>query len=288
MAKYEYIITEKFNNYKVLDFYRYFYLSKTKLGMIRQNSTVNGKKVYETYILKTNDVLSFVLPNEKMVEPYKKKIEVVFEDKNFLIINKPLDILVHPDGVNLNKTLVNAVRYYFDSKGDHTIVRYCHRLDFSTTGLIIFVKDPLTNSYMNEKISKHLVKRDYLAIVSGILDGNGTIDKKIGKDRHHNSRRRAGNYGLDAVTNYHVIKKMKKCTLVKLSLTTGRTHQIRVHMKYIGHPLVGDLLYGGNISISSNLMLLSYKLEFLNPYTNELIKLTLPLTMEMERIVNEK
>lgn len=287
MANYTYKITKKFNNFTLLEFYRYFYLAKAKLGEIRQASSVNGVLVYENYKLKTNDLLSFSLTEENDIKPFKKKIEVVYEDDNFLIINKPLDILVHSDGVNTDKTLSNAVRYYYDSKGQNTLVRYCHRLDYSTTGLIIFVKDPLTNSYVNELISHHSVKRDYLAIVSGVMTGTGVIDKKIGKDRHHNSRRRVGNTGLDAITNYTVLKNLKKCSLLKLELTTGRTHQIRVHMKYMGHPLVGDELYGGNMTISKNLMLLSYHLELKNPYTDELIDLTLPLTNDMQRVVDK-
>lgn len=288
MAKYTYRITEKFSGFSVLDYYRYFYLSKSKIGLIRQNSFVNNVKVYENHLLKKDDLLSFTIEETKFVEPLKLSLKVVYEDKNFLIIDKPRDMIVHSDGVNTNKTLVNAVRFYFDKIGLKVPVRYCHRLDFETTGIIIFVKDPLTNSYMNELISHHKVTRDYLAIVSGIINGSGIINKKIGKDRHHNSRRRVSPKGLDAVTNYEVISKMKRCALVKLRLETGRTHQIRVHMKYIGHPLVGDSLYEGNSTIGKKLMLQSYHLEFVNPYNDKTVDLTLPLRQDMQKIVDTK
>lgn len=289
MARYSYNIIK--GGIKVIDFFSSFYLGKEKINYFRFNKgsiLVNNKEVDINYILNANDKL-VLITNEKLdTKPLKKKINIIYEDEYYLIINKPINILVHSDGAqNLDNTLVNALTYYYQNKGYDFPVRYCHRLDKDTSGLMIFVKDPLTESYIKALIEKRELHRTYLALVEGIIDKNMTINKPIGRNRHINGKYMVSPTGKEAITMVESIKCFKKYSLVSVSLKTGRTHQIRVHLSSIGHPILGDTLYGGATSLIKRQALHSHEVTFINPHNGKNYHFIAPLPFDMNTLVKE-
>ncbi|MGM9972377.1 MAG: RluA family pseudouridine synthase [Anaeroplasmataceae bacterium] len=283
-----YVINKTFNNKTLDEFLKYYHLSLNKINDIE--ILLNNKECSSKTILKENDILSIITKEEIDFSPMPGNLDIIYEDDYLLIINKPAGILVHPDSKDKTGCIVNLVANYYQSMGKNMQVRYLHRIDTDTTGLLMFAKDILTASYFNYLISIHSIKRTYLAIVCGNMEiKEGIIDEPIGEDRHHNQRRRVSKTGKKAITHYEVIGNLAhNYSLVKLVLETGRTHQIRVHMKYIGHPLAGDLLYGGSIKYINRQALHSYMLDFKHPYTNEDIHLEAPIPLDMKKIIKNK
>ena len=286
MSQYRYIVNE--GGKTVFDYLSSFNLGKEKIKYYRLNNSIfiNGeKKPTDTKLVK-GDILVLENKLDKLdVLPLAKKISILYEDEYLLIINKPTNIVVHSDGAeNINNTLVNAVAYYYKNKGLDIPVRYVHRLDKDTTGIIIFAKDPLTESYLSSKIEERLLHRDYLALVSGSIKKDLVINKPIGRDRHINGKYRISETGKEAITLVSVQKDYKKFSLVRLSLKTGRTHQIRVHLSSIGHPILGDTLYGGSDNLIKRQALQSYYVTFKDIRGRD-IEVYAKLPYDMERIV---
>lgn len=178
----------------------------------------------------------------------------------------------HPNNpLEETNTLMNAATYYLQAKGEIRNIRQIHRLDRDTTGAILFAKHGLAGSIFDQLLEKRKIKRTYIAAVHGGLhQKKGTINKPIGRDRHHATRRRVSPSGQTAITHYQVLKEdqANQLTYVKCWLETGRTHQIRVHFSSIGHPIVGDILYGGKPLVKRQ-ALHAAKLEFIHPFTQE-------------------
>lgn len=290
MARYSYNIIK--GGIKVIDFFSSFYLGKEKVSYFKNNKgsiIVNDKIVDINYTLNVSDKLVLITNEILDTKPLKKKINIIYEDDYYLIINKPINILVHSDGAeNLDNTLVNAVTYYYLNKGYDFPVRYCHRLDKDTSGLMIFVKDPLTESYIKALIEKRELHRSYLALVEGIIDKNININKPIGRNRHINGKYMVSPTGKEAITIVQSVKCFKKYSLVNVTLKTGRTHQIRVHLSSIGHPILGDTLYGGAMNLIQRQALHSHKVEFINPHTLKLLKFEAPLPFDMNSLIKER
>ncbi|MBB6443435.1 RluA family pseudouridine synthase [Bacillus benzoevorans] len=200
-------------------------------------------------------------------------LSILYEDDHLLVVNKPAGMDTHPNAPDQTNTLANAAAFYLQSKGEFRQIKHVHRLDRDTTGAVLFAKHPFVGSLLDQMLEKREIKRTYLAIVHGILTNlKGTIDEPIGRDRHHPVRRRVSPKGMPAVTHYEVLKieQRKKSTMIKCQLATGRTHQIRVHLSHIGHPLAGDMLYGGK-PVFTRQALHAVKLEFIHPFTEEKI-----------------
>ncbi len=230
--------------------------------------------------LKQGDKLQIRLfvDEEYGVEPQYIPIEICYEDDHLLIVNKPAGIDTHPN-VGERDTLANAVAYHLQTEGLQTKIRHIHRLDRDTSGGVVFAKHPLAGPLLDGMLEKRLISRTYIAFVHGCLkQKKGTITAKIGRDRHHPTRRRVSNTGDHAVTHYEVIKYYTKnnVTLVKLTLDTGRTHQIRVHMSHHGYPIVGDILYGGKPEGIKRQALHAEHIHMIHPFTNESIDVDIP------------
>ncbi|WP_141433071.1 RluA family pseudouridine synthase [Bacillus sp. 03113] len=209
-------------------------------------------------------------------------INVIYEDDHMLILNKPSHMDTHPNEPQQMNTLINGATYYLQKKGERCQLKHIHRLDRDTTGAVLFAKHALAGSILDRMLEERLIKRTYVALVHGIMKKEkGTIKEPIGRDRHHATRRRVSKGGQQAITHYEVVQKdtNQQLTLVKCELDTGRTHQIRVHFSYIGHPLAGDQLYGGN-AIFSRQALHAVKMEFQHPFTEELITCHAPFLDE--------
>jgi 23S rRNA pseudouridine1911/1915/1917 synthase len=244
----------------------------THLFRMEHNVLVNGMKANWNHPLKFGDKVLIKLFEEMVpliTVDFFYDIQVLYEDDHVIVINKPPFMSTHPNDESDKSTLVHAAQFYVQSKGEKVLVRQVHRLDKDTTGAILFAKHALSGAILDRMLEKHEIKRTYLAFVDGhITKKKGTIREPIGRDRHHATRRRVSASGQAAATHYQVIKEDKGHSYVKCWLETGRTHQIRVHLSHIGHPLLGDTLYGGK-PLFKRQALHAGKLEFTHPITGE-------------------
>ncbi|MBP3040342.1 RluA family pseudouridine synthase [Bacillaceae bacterium Marseille-Q3522] len=251
---------------------------------------VNKKPANWQKPLQINDQLAIkmftALPFD--VVPAPQNIKVLYEDDHLIVLNKPAFIDTHPNHKDENNALINTLAYYLQGKNEYRKIMHIHRLDRDTSGAILFAKHPLIGSILDRMLSERQIKRTYFAAVHGIIEKrNGTIAKPIGRDRHHSTRRRVSKTGQDAVTHYEVISfdAIKQLTIIKCQLDTGRTHQIRVHFSSIGHPLAGDLLYGGK-PVFNRQALHAASLTFVHPFTKEKINCVAQETDEVSAYLN--
>lgn len=241
---------------------------------------VNGIIANWTALLQTGDRMQLQLFTNKPfpITPVHSPIKIVYEDEHIVVVNKQAGIDTHPNDKNETNTLANAVAFYLQERDEYRHVRHVHRLDKDTTGAVIFSKHALAGAILDKMLEERTVQRTYVALVHGVMKKNaGIIDSPIGRDRHHPTRRRVSRTGQTARTEYKVIETLanKNLTLVQCKLLTGRTHQIRVHLSSISHPLVGDMLYGGK-KLASRQALHAMKLQFFHPFTRELISCIAP------------
>nr|WP_163102062.1 RluA family pseudouridine synthase [Peribacillus alkalitolerans] len=241
---------------------------------------VNGKVPNWLATLNAGDriLLPFFIEEEPEIEPTFHEIDVLYEDDHVIVLNKPAGVDTHPSSHEQINSLINFVSFYCLSNAELRKVRHIHRLDKDTTGAILFAKHAFVGSLLDKLLEERKVKRTYLALVQGHLkQKKGTIDQPIGRDRHHATRRRVSPTGQSAITHFQKLTYLpdKKMTLISCQLDTGRTHQIRVHLASIGHPLAGDTLYGGE-PIFERQALHAYSLDFVHPITEEHIKVYAP------------
>ncbi|MED0654664.1 RluA family pseudouridine synthase [Anoxybacillus geothermalis] len=232
---------------------------------------LNGQAVPWKTVLNERDRLQLYAyePEPSFIVPEYRELSILWEDDHLLVLNKEAGIEVHPSEPGQTGTLANAVSFYLQSQAILTKVRHIHRLDRDTSGAILFAKHPLAGATLDRMLAQRAIKRTYIALVHGRLSTkSGTISAPIGRDRHHPTRRRVSRTGARAVTHYRVLQTFPAASLVELTLDTGRTHQIRVHLAHLGHPLVGDTLYGGQ-PIFHRHALHAAKLTFRHPFTNE-------------------
>lgn len=251
---------------------------------------VNGEKRRWSELLQEGEKLQIhMFPDEEYgVEPEFYDLEVIYEDDHVLIVNKPIGVDTHPAEQGGKGTLANYVAFHLQTEGIETKVRHIHRLDKDTSGGVVFAKHALAGVIMDRLLMERRIKRTYIALVEGkVKKKKGTIDEPIGRDRHHATRRRVSPKGDRAVTQYEVIQydKEKNITLVKLQLETGRTHQIRVHMSYLGHPLLGDTLYGGKTKLLSRQALHAAHISLLHPITKQQITAEISFPKDISHVV---
>lgn len=242
------------------------YLNDAPLSFIyktfrKKDVKINGKRIKENYILQENDVLRVYVADEqlkefnnpKKIEDLKANLDIVYEDQNVLILNKPKGILVHGDAEEKRITLTNLVQSYLYKKGEFKndgvdfVPSPCHRLDRNTSGLVVFAKNLMTVQMITEKFKDHEnIDKRYLLLVDGKIEKDGIIEAPLMKDADSGFVKVGSlkNGAKSAKTLYHVVWANKEYSLVEATLKTGRTHQLRVHFQYIGHPIMGDQKYG--------------------------------------------
>ena len=230
------------------------------------NVTVNGNFIKSNYIVKPFDEIEIELPvpEKQDVLPENIPLDIVFEDDYLMIVNKPAGMVTHPAYKNYSGTLVNAIMYYSETKKDRLSnlngferAGIVHRLDKDTSGLIVIAKDEITHRKLSDQFFKHTIEREYNALIWGRLHvKSGVIEKKLGRDKKDRKKVAVvsdDDVGKTAITTYEVLTEYDILSLVKLVLKTGRTHQIRVHLASAGHPVFGDVTYGGREPHSINL-----------------------------------
>lgn len=245
---------------------------------------VNNKLSKPSLILKTGDIIDIAIPavKESVVVAQNIPLDVVYEDSDIIVVNKPSGMVVHPASGNKTNTLVNALLFHCsDLSGINGIIRagIVHRIDKDTSGLIVACKNDYAHKNLARQFAKREVIREYITIVHGVISHNrGRIDAPIGRNPHKRQQMTVIESGKQAITNFTVLERFDEFTLVNASLETGRTHQIRVHMQYIGFPIVGDVVYGPRKVIGRHgQYLYASKLGFTHPRTNKLMEFELPL-----------
>lgn len=256
-----------------LDFSR----SRIQILLGNQQVKVNGNVAKSNYKVKCDDEILVEIPNDEVLEitPENIPLDIAYEDADVLVVNKPRGMVVHPAPGHYTNTLVNAILYHcHDLSGINGIMRpgIVHRIDKDTSGLLIVAKNDKAHIALSEQLAKKQVSRKYYALVHGVMEHDfGTIDAPIGRDV--NNRKKmcvCEKNSKDAVTHFKVIERYDGYTLVECSLETGRTHQIRVHMQYIGYPIVGDETYGPRKTMDVGGQLLhAFELVFIHPTTGE-------------------
>ncbi|KLA45326.1 RluA family pseudouridine synthase [Ligilactobacillus ruminis] len=247
------------------------------------NITVNGKTEKAKYKVKSGDVIRLEEPETKTLElrPENIPLDIVYEDDDVIVVNKPQGMVVHPAPGHDEHTLVNALLYHCPLSTINGTFRpgIVHRIDKDTSGLLMVAKNDKAHRFLAKQLKDKTNIREYVALVHGrIAEDEGTINAPIGRSLKDRKKQAVVKDGRNAVTHFEVLKRYRDYTFVKCILETGRTHQIRVHMKYIGHPLVGDPLYGPKKTIKGNGQFLhAGKLGFVHPTTGKLLVFEAPL-----------
>lgn len=285
----QYRITESDTYSNIHEFLKAHGYSSTVIRHLKE--TENGiqrngvwSRVYEP--LCSGDTVTILLTEEASSEnivPTPLPLDIVYEDEDLLIINKPAGMPIHPSQGNYDNTLANACAYYFQQKGEPFTYRCINRLDRDTTGLLIIARHAYSASLLSSMVAKREIHREYLALATGLVPDSGVIEAPIARVDGSTIEREVNfETGEFARTHYRRLEYKNGYSLVSLKLDTGRTHQIRVHMKYIGHPLPGDFLYNPDYSVIRRQALHSYRLTFTHPITGKELQFTAPLPDDMK------
>lgn len=291
----DYIIAEDSAGLRVEQFLRRKRYSGQNLSEIKRmpkSILVNGVHYYMRQELSKGDHLQVRIcetKNSEKIPPTNLPLDIIYEDEDLLVLNKPAGMPIHPSLNNYTNSIANALAYYFQSQGKPFIFRCCNRLDRDTSGLTIVSKHLVSGSILSDMTKYREVHREYLAIARGsVTPSEGTIQAPLGRKEGTIIERTVDwEHGEDAVTHYKVVKEANGHSLVSLRLETGRTHQIRIHMKYLGYPLIGDYLYNPDMEYMTRQALHSHHMEFTHPITGEHMSFTAPLPEDMARVMQE-
>ena len=299
-----YEVTEEYDGMEILAFLRQKGFSRNILSSMKKSGQTishnneqnhdhsilqNGERGYGHSILKKGDTLTVHIPeteSDEKIIPVKMALDILYEDEDILVINKAANVPIHPSIGNYENTLANGVAYYFAQKGQDFVYRCINRLDRDTTGALILAKNPYSAAVLSTQMKRREIRRTYLAIVEGIPPKSGTIDAPVGRvDGSAITRQVDYEHGERAVTHFTRLAVVEKelsqsYSLIELHLETGRTHQIRVHMKHLGYPLPGDYLYHPDYRIIGRQPLHSYQLEFVHPVTEKPMLFTAPVPLD--------
>ncbi len=271
-------------------------ISRTQIQDIIKSGKVlvNKAKAKASTLVQTNDEVEITIPDPVNVDivPENIPLDIYYEDSDVIVVNKESGMVVHPAVGNFHGTLVNALMYHCkDLSGINGEIRagIVHRIDKDTSGLLVSCKNDFAHRSLSEQFFHKTVKRKYYAICHGVIEHNyGKIDAPIGRCKDNRQKMGVVEGGKNAVTNFKVLERFDEFTLIELQLETGRTHQIRVHMNYIGYPIAGDPLYGPKKVIGTHGQYLHAKtLGFVHPRTNELLEFDSPLPDYFEEFLNE-
>lgn len=272
---------------------------KTEIGLstrLMRGAAVDGRikirdqRVKLNYTLAAGDIIKIELSKEEDqdIEPEEMNLDIVYEDEDILVINKPPFTVVHPTRSHPTGTLANGVLYHFRSKGENCIVRLVSRLDRDTSGLIIIAKNQYSHMFLAKEMERNALVKGYTAVVWGNLkESKGTINEPIYRPTDDSIKRVVDPRGQESITHYEVVESLNQADIVRLRLETGRTHQIRVHLSYLGNPIIGDTLYGREEETLINRQALhASHLSFLHPRTKEVISLSSDLPEDIKNLIS--
>lgn len=293
-----YHITEKEHGFPISKYLKtmgYSSRSLIELKKMRSSVLVNGKWEHLNFPLQTDDTLIIHIQEEassEKIPPVELPLEIVYEDEDLMVINKPAGMPIHPSMNNYENSLGNALAWYFAKQNKPFIFRCINRLDKDTSGLTVIAKHIVSAGMLSAMVaskaeSSSAFTREYLALVRGnVTPVSGTIAAPIAR-KNGSVLEREVNFeqGEHAVTHYQVVAEKNGHSLISLQLETGRTHQIRVHMKYLGFPLIGDHLYNPDMEYMQRQALHSHRLRFQHPITHEIMEFTAPLPEDMARVI---
>ncbi len=254
------------------------------------NVLINDTPVFLTHKLQAGDVLTVHIREEissEHIEPVKLPLDIVYEDEDLMVINKPAGMPTHPSQNNRDNTLGNALAWYFAEKKEAFVFRCINRLDRDTSGLTIVAKHMVSAGMLSAMAASGAIEKEYLAIAKGsVTPPSGTITAPLSRKEGSIIERTVDfEKGERAVTHYHLLHEKDGHSLVSLTLETGRTHQIRIHMKYLGYPLIGDYLYNPDTERITRQALHAYRLRFIHPITGELLEFIAPLPKDMQWVI---
>ncbi|KAB1440116.1 RluA family pseudouridine synthase [Candidatus Galacturonibacter soehngenii] len=287
-----YKIDDAYDGYKIGDFLRkhlysrqlIIHLKKTEQGIL-----LNNTWAYINDLLHTNDVLTIQIIEESSsdnIVPVKMELDIVYEDEDIVIINKASNTPIHPSMNNYDNSLANGLAYYYESQNLPFVFRCVNRLDKDTSGLVLLAKNMYSSCILSEMVRNREIHREYLALVEGKLNDNGTIDAPVARKEGSVIERCIDfDHGQTAITHYSRLDYKNDFSLASIVLETGRTHQIRVHMKYIEHPLPGDFIYNPVFTHINRQALHSHKLSFVHPITKEAMAFVSPLPQDMKKLI---
>jgi len=270
-----------------------FQLSHSLIIRLKQQQKikVNGNICRTNYQIKAGDLVTIDLDlmEENEIIPEAYPLDIIYEDADFLVINKPAGMSVHPSTRNGGGTLANAVTYYWQQSGQNTRFRPINRLDKDTSGLILIGNSQFAHQGMFQKFqqfNQRRIERYYLALAEGLFEQDcGRINQPIARQSENSRKRIVNPDGQKAITHYQVLERYQDCTLLLLSLETGRTHQIRVHLSDLGHPICGDELYGSMSCLLKRQALHAGVLRFIHPRTEQELTLIAPLPRDMQTAI---
>ncbi len=273
---------------KKLDYPLTFFQKLAKKGHILVNQK---RRNLFTQLQAGNRVRFKVMEREPFgLAPEPIPTEILYEDEHLLVVCKPAGMAAHPTDSEMSGTLAHAVAFHYKTKGEQRQIRLVHRLDRDTTGAVIVAKHHLAHVLLDKQLRERQIRRSYVAFVEGILKQNrGTINQPIGRDRHHPTRRRVSHspHAKPAITHYEVLARYPLrhgVSKLRAELETGRTHQIRVHLSYLGHPIIGDTLYGAQQFSFHRQALHNERLSFPHPLTRDWIDITIPLPADLKEL----
>ncbi len=250
---------------------------------------INGRKPALPVTIKTGDRIQVQLftVEDYGVTPEPIPIDVLYEDDHLLVVNKAAGLAVHPTEPNQSGTLAHAIAYHYQLQGLQIKVRHVHRLDKDTSGILLIAKHAVAHTLLDEALRDRNIKRQYVAVATGVFtEKQGKITEPIGRDRHHPTRRRVSPKGDPALTHFRLMEQFSEGALLQLELETGRTHQIRVHLSHLGHPIYGDTIYGGPKYPIRRQALHGERLQFIHPITREEMDISAPLPEDIKSLLH--
>ena len=267
-----------------------FKMSNRLITKLKQNKFIclNGSQTYLDKSIELEDTITCKIDfdeSSQNIIPTKMDLRILYEDEFFIVIDKPSDMAVHPSILHYKNSLSNGVKYYFGKIGLNRKIRPVNRLDRDTTGIVIFAKNEYIQECLIKQMQSGTFHKEYYAILEGVLENQeGTIDAPIARKQGSIIERCIDKNGSKAVTHYSVIKTKANLSSVKFVLETGRTHQIRLHSKYIGHPILGDTLYGKESNLIKRQALHCHKICFVHPIKKNNLEIISPIPQDMKTI----
>lgn len=286
-----YCVKDGDNYHNVRDVLKnYFYVSSRLLPVLKRNNLIklNNNSTYLDAPIKTGDLIAFSLDfdeDNSNIVPTKMPLDIIYEDDALILINKPSNLAIHPTTYHFTDTLSNGLKSYFDENRIYKKIRPVNRLDRNTSGLVLFAKNQYVQEFLIKQMLNNTFKKKYLAFLTGNLENSfGTINAPIARKPGSIIERYVSSDGEHSVTHYRVLNTFKNYSLVEFELETGRTHQIRVHSKFINHPILGDSLYGTESPLINRQALHSYYLKFIHPITRKEMEFIIDLPDDMKKL----